>query len=227
MNKKELLESFKSNLEGAKNLREAVKGNKELFESKTALKAYQTKRMETTHKNLLDDPKTRDAAMFFLSEVYSDKDLTQRDKDLTALTPIIEKTFPESTLRTVALAIELDHLTERLDIQMAMRLGKEFTDEQYNTAFREIGTKEDREKQLSMVQSLGDSLAGLVKITGLYTLVKMMRKPAQMANLEEIHNFMEKGFGFFKETKDPKEFIRAIIDKETKIMEEMYTTSVA
>lgn len=225
MNKKELLESFKVNLNGAKKLREAVKENEDLYKAKTALKAYQTKRMEETHKNLLDDPQTRDAAIFFLSEVYSDKDLTQRDKDLTSLTPIIEKTFPESTLRTIALAIELDYLTERLDIQMAMKLGPTFTDEEYNAAFREVGSQEDRKKQLSMVQSLGDSLAGLVKIPGLYSLIKLMRKPARMANLEEIHDFMEKGFGFFKETKNPKEFIRAIIDKETSIMDDMYVTA--
>lgn len=222
MNKKELLESFKSNLESAKSLREAVKGNPELYASKCALKKYQTKRMESTHQNLLDDPETRGAALFFLSEVYSEKDLSQRDKDLTALTPIIEKTFPESTLRTVALAMELDHLTERLDIQMAMKLGPNFTDEEYNEAFKTIGTKEERINQLEMVQTLGDSLAGLVKITGLYTLIKMMRKPARMANLEEIHDFMEKGFAFFKDTKDPKEFIRAIIEKERKLMNEIY-----
>lgn len=222
MNKKELLESFKSNLESAKSLREAVKANPELYASKCALKKYQTKRMETTHQNLLDDPETRGAALFFLSEVYSEKDLSQRDKDLTALTPIIEKTFPESTLRTVALAMELDHLTERLDIQMAMKLGPDFTEEEYNEAFKTVGSHEERIHQLEMVQTLGDSLAGLVKIKGLYTLIKMMRKPARMANLEEIHDFMEKGFGFFKDTKDPKAFIRGIIEKERKLMEAMY-----
>lgn len=220
--KEELLASFKQNLDAAKKIREAIKGNDELYKAKLALKKYQSKRMETTHKELLDNPETKGAAMFFLSEVYSDKDLTQRDKDLTSLVPIIEKTFPESTLSTIALAMELDHLTERLDIQMAMRLGPTFTEAEYNQAFSEVGSQEERVSQLDKVEALGEKLASLVKTMGLYTLVKLMRKPAQMAGLLEIHNFLEQGFTFFKDTKDPKAFIQGIIDKERSLMNEMY-----
>lgn len=223
MNKKELLESFKTNLAKAKELREAVKNNPELYAAKAALKKYQTERIKITHKNLLENEETKGAATFFLSEVYSDKDLSKRDQDLTSLIPIIEKTFPEKTLGTIAMAMELDHLTENLDIQMAMHLGQEFTEEEYTEAFKSIGSKEDRLRQLEMVQTLGDSLAGIVKIRGLFPLVKMMRKPARMAGLEEIHDFIEQGFGLFKDTKDPKAFITGIIDKERQIMEEIYT----
>lgn len=222
MNKKELLESFKLDLKAAKELREAIKSNPALYAAKSALKKYQTERMKATHKNLLENEETRGAAMFFLAEVYSDKDLTKRDQDLTSLTPIIEKTFPEKTLTTIALAMELDRLTENLDLQMAMRLGDEFTDEEYMEAFKTIGTKEDRFRQLEMIQILGDSLASIVQVRGLFTFVKMMRKPAKLAGLEEIHDFIEQGFGLFKDTKDPKAFIAGIIEKERQIMEEIY-----
>ncbi len=49
-------------------------------------------------------------------------------------------------------------------------------------------------------------------------VLKMMRLPAKLANLTEIHNFLEHGFFTFKKTKDPEKFIDSIYYRELAII---------
>ena len=107
---------------------------------------------------------------------------------------------------------------------MAHKLGPVFTDEQYNQAFREVGSKEDREKQINMVESLGLSLSQLVRIPLLSTTLKMMRLPAKIAGIYSLHEFLENGFNVFKNTGNPEGFIRTLVQKERAILSNIYNS---
>jgi len=222
MNKDLLIKELRENVILAKTIRRSAKENPELAAAKAALRAFQNERLRETHKDLLNSYSTRDAANFFLNEVYTTKDLTKRDNDLEKLVPIIEKTFPVSTLETLTQAMTLDALTEKLDTEIAVKLGTDFTQEQYDTAFRDTGTKQEREKQLAMIESLGKSLSGLVRIPFLSVTLKVMRGPAKIANLYELHEFLEKGFTVFKDMRDPHAFVQTIVQRERDLMDEIY-----
>ena len=222
MNKDLLIKALREQVSLAKNIRLSSLNNPNLGKAKNALKTFQNDRLRQTHEDLLKDPETSSAATFFLNEVYSTKDLTKRDQNLEKLVPIIEKTFPMSTLETLVKAMTLDALTEKLDTEMAIKLGQKFTIEQYDQAFREVGTRDQREQQLEMIEDLGKCLGDLTKIPFLATTLKIMRGPAKLVNLYEMHEFLESGFTVFKNIKDPSKFVQTIVKRENIIMNEIY-----
>ncbi|MBV8634554.1 MAG: hypothetical protein JO002_08705, partial [Burkholderiaceae bacterium] len=189
--------------------------------SRTALRRFQSARMAQTHADLLADPNTRGAAHFFLDDLYGTHDFTQRDADIERIIPMMEKLLPVSALRTIAEAIELDALSEILDRAMATRLGNRVTEPGYIEAYRE-GMRRDREKQIEHIRSVGDALCELVRIPLISGTLAMMRAPARLAGLSELHDFLDRGFRAFKQMRRPKEFVDTIVRRETAIMERLF-----
>lgn len=222
MTKNELVKVLKDSLLNAKQERQKVKENPTLSKAKKVLKDYQIQRLKSTHANLLSSPDTKEAAQFFLNEIYGSKDLSQRDADLEKLIPTMEKVFPAAALEVITNAIVLDALTETLDNKMASQLGESFTDEEYIKVYKEQTSKEDRLKQIKLTESVGSSLCTLVNLPLIATTLKMMAFPAKLANLSEMHNFLNEGFYTFKKTKNPREFIHQLVEKEKKLLEETY-----
>ena len=223
MNKEQVISNLKEQVKLAKDIRQSTKNNPDLSLAKSVLKKFQTDRLKETHADLLASPETYKATNFFLKEIYSFKDLTQRDMDLEKIIPIMEKTFPQNTLETIAQGITLDALTETLDTTIALNLGTNFSYEQYISAFKNLTTKEQRLQQINMVEAVGNSLAMLVKIPFLSTTLKMMRIPAKLANVYSLHEFLETGFTVFKETKNPEKFVETLISREKQILEQIYS----
>lgn len=222
LNKTELLNKVVTNLRIAKDLRSQAKIDNTLLQSKMALKKFQVDRLKITHTDLLNNRETKDAALFFLNEIYSFKDLSKRDRDLEKLLPTMGKMFPENTLEVIANAMILDALTEQLETKMAKKLGKDFTEEEYFTVYKTETSYEDRLKQLDLVKDLGYCLCSLVRLPLIATTLKMMRMPARIANLQEMHDFLENGFTTFKNTKNPENFINTLVKREKEILDEIF-----
>jgi hypothetical protein len=84
------------------------------------LRAWQARRLTRTHADLLASPRYATATRFFLYELYGAKDFSQRDAELTRVIPTLSRFLPEAALGTIADAVELDALTERLDLATAV-----------------------------------------------------------------------------------------------------------
>ena len=189
-----------------------------------ALKQFQVNRLKETHHDLLINEDTKEATLFFLNEIYSFKDLTKRDRDLERLLPTMGKLFPENTLSVIANAMVLDSLTENLETKMALAIGESVTTVKYNKAYKTKTSYEERLEQLMLVKDLGDCLCNLVKIPLVETSLKIMKFPARMANLEDMHLFLHTGFQTFKNTKNPELFIETLIKREKIILENLFNT---
>lgn len=222
LNKNEILDKVVKNLRVAKDLRLKAKASPQLYKAKIALKQFQVNRLKETHKDLLTNYETKDAALFFLNEIYAFKDLSKRDNDLEKLLPTMGKVFPESTLEVIANAMVLDALTEELETKMALSLSENFTEEEYFNVYKKETSYEKRLEQLQLVQNLGNCLCSLIRIPLISTTLKMMRIPAKIANLDEMHNFLETGFQTFKNTRNPENFIRTLITREKSILDTIF-----
>jgi hypothetical protein len=202
--------------------RQAAKREPALLAARIALKRYQSGRLGETHADLLANPNTHDAALFFLEELYGAHDLSQRDVDLERIIPTLQKMLSYESLHTITEAIVLDALSERLDTAMARVLGTEFTDGMYIAAYRTATTREERERQLDLVQELGDSLCSLVKIPLLAVTLTIMKGPARLAGLGDLHEFLDTGFSTFKKMRAPKKFVETIVGRERQVMARIY-----
>jgi hypothetical protein len=202
--------------------RQAAKGDPALLAARVALKRYQSGRLSGTHADLLANPNTRDAAEFFLEELYGAHDLSQRDVDLERIIPTLQKMLSYESLHTITEAIVLDALSERLDTAMARVLGTDFTEGMYVAAYRTATTREEREQQLALVQQLGDSLCELVTIPLLAVTLSIMKAPARLAGLADLHQFLDRGFTTFKKMKKPAQFVDTIVGRERQVMTRIY-----
>jgi hypothetical protein len=202
--------------------RQAAKRDPALLLARTALKRYQSARLGATHADLLANPNTGDAAQFFLEELYGSHDLSQRDVDLERIIPTLQKMLSYESLHTITEAIVLDALSERLDTAMARVLGTDFTDGMYIAAYRTATTRDERQEQLNLVQQLGDSLCELVTIPLLAVTLSIMKGPAKLAGLSDLHKFLNRGFTTFKKMKQPARFVATIVGRERQVMERIY-----
>ena len=226
MKKVELAQRLEQQLRIVAAERQAAKRDPALLAARVALKRYQSTRLEATHADLLANPNTRDAAEFFLEELYGSHDLSQRDMDLERIIPTLQKMLSYESLHTITEAIVLDALSERLDTAMARVLGLEFSEGMYIAVYRTATTRAEREQQLQLVQQLGDSLCALVEIPLLAVTLSIMKAPARLAGLGELHKFLARGFTTFKKMKAPAQFVATIVDRERQVMNKIYNGRV-
>ena len=220
--KKALVEKLAQQLKLVAAERQAAKREPALLAARRALKRYQSARLGETHADLLANPNTHDAALFFLEELYGAHDLSQRDVDLERIIPTLQKMLSYESLHTITEAIVLDALSERLDTAMARVLGTEFSEGMYVAAYRSATTRQEREHQLDLVQGLGDSLCQLVKIPLLAVTLTIMNAPARLAGLGELHHFLDRGFCTFKQMREPGKFVATIVGRERQVLARIY-----
>ena len=222
MKKEHLVQKLQEQLQLVARERQAAKREPALLAARIALKRYQSGRLAQTHADLLANPNTHDAALFFLDELYGDHDLSQRDIDLERIIPTLQKMLSYESLHTITEAIVLDALSEKLDTAMARVLGTEFTEGMYLAAYRTATTREQRSRQLDLVQELGDSLCELVKIPLLSMTLIIMNGPARVAGLSDLHRFLERGFSTFKKMNKPAAFVETILGRERRVMDRIF-----
>jgi hypothetical protein len=189
------------------------------------LRAFQAQRLAFTHADLLESPRYRAATRFFLDELYGVKDFSQRDAELARVIPTLTRFLPEAALETIADAIELDALSERLDLATAKALvadaairGRPIDDDAYARAFRAAGSRTDRERQVELVEHIGRALDRLVRHPLLGGLLGAMEGPARLAGLAAMHEFLASGFRAFRAMKGADAFMRTVIDRERGLM---------
>jgi len=180
------------------------------------LRQWQAWRVERSFGHFLQDPQRRDAAMFFLSEVYGDHDFSRRDASLARIVPMLQKLLPASVLGTLADAIELDALTHALDLRMAQALEmlaprrKTLDQALYAHAYRQVGHRRLRMHQIDLLVRVGEGLARAVRLPGVSMLLRLSRGPARATGLADLQGFLERGFAAFALLGDASTFLHEI-----------------
>jgi hypothetical protein len=222
MTKEQLVKTLELQLSQVKEERQCAKRDPALLAARTTLKEYQAARLARTHADLLAAPDTHAAAVFFLNELYGAQDLSQRDVDLERIIPTMQRMLTLHALDAITQATVLDALSERLDTAMAKRLGVRFSEDDYVAAYRMATARADRERQLDLVQGLGDALCELVRIPLLSTMLAIMRGPSRLAGLSSLQQFLEHGFSTFKKMREPHQFVATIVRRERAVLDNIY-----
>lgn len=222
MSKQSASAMLQQELEAVMQARRSAAADPGLQARRLALRRFQSERLARTHADLLAGTDTAAAARFFLEDLYGCQDLTERDANLARIVPTMERLLPETALRTVARAISLDALSERLDRVMAEALGTDFSEQDYTAAFRVLTPADERALQLAHVEAVGLSLSELVRVPMIGGTLRVMRGAAKLARLTELHEFLERGYGAFKNMREPEAFVRTIVARERSLLERIY-----
>ncbi len=193
-----------------------------------AVKRLQAQRFASTYPDLLSNPTFAPSATFFLEELYSAKDFSQRDAQFARIAGALERTFPEAVLATVRALAQLHLQTEELDLAMAQTwcLSRETSDAtRYLRAWRSVGQRTSRDWQLATVLDIGQTLGRLTRKPGLRLMLKMMHKPAEMAGLGALQAFLESGFDHFSgmaKAGEVAEFLEIIRSRESDWIDRLF-----
>ncbi len=187
-----------------------------------AVKQWQIKRMRTTYADLLADDRYRAAAEFFLEELYGAHDVDQRDAEAQKVAPKLASLLPARAIDALLLAIQLEEMSERFDIEMARNIELPITAESYAEAYRATGTEAERVRQIELAEKIGKALEKLAKVPMLSTMLHMMRAPATMWGLSHLHRFLESGFDAFVGMRGAREFLQTTNRRELTINERLF-----
>jgi hypothetical protein len=224
------------------NLRKARQTSPELSQRTHALRQWQSQRFRQCYADILQDKHMGAAAHFFLSELYSEQEFSQRDAQFARIAGTLERLFPQSVVQTATLLAQLHALSETLDACMAQTwLGAEqltpvltfnqpasldIYQQLWHALLAHAGYARARQEQLEATQELGLQLHRHTQVPGLRLMLKMMRAPATAAGLSDLQRFLERGFDTFGQLgragKVPQ-FLQTVMQREAVWLEQMAT----
>lgn len=203
----------------------ALRGDKAVPPGRlTELKAFQAERLARSYADVAAAPRYRLATEFFLGDLYGPKDFSSRDAAMMRILPVMVRTLPDKAVDTATMAIELEALSEGLDHRVAAVLEPgPVNDERYARAYRAGSTRPERERQIELIVAVGSDLDSLVKKPLVHGTLRLMRTPARLAGLADLQDFLERGFESFREMGGADAFLDLIRDRETTILERLFS----
>lgn len=204
----------------ATSLRRAAAVAPDRARRRDAVRRFQAYRLTRTYADLLANPRYRPAAEFFLSDLYATRDLASRDAQLERALGSLVKLLPGKALAPIAMALEVDALSERLDDALAVALttvpadGALLDEETYAQAYRASDLPAERERQIMLIVGTGEQLDRIAHVPMLGTTIHIMRGPAVAAEFGELQSFLERGLAAFRQMRGATEFLATIRTRE-------------
>ena len=189
-----------------------------------ALKQWQIQRLRTTYADLLATSRYKDAAEFFLEELYGAKDVDQRDTEAQKVAPKLASLPPARAIDALLLAVQLEEMAERFDIEMSRTIELPITEENYAEVYRATGTEAERVRQIELADRIGRALEKLARVPMLSTMLHMMKAPAAMWGLSHLHHFLQRGFDAFVGMRGAREFLEKTNRRELAINQRLFAS---
>ena len=214
-------------------LRLEALGNPALAGGIATVKRFQAARFNRTYADVLTAGPYKGAARFFVDELYSGRDFTQRDAQFSRIAGALQTFFPKNVVATAVALAQLHALTEEIDHEMGRAWvgnnAPHATDEtlRYMQVWCAVGRREDRQRQLARVLEVGQELDRLTRLPGLRLTLRMMRRPAQAAGLSSLQGFLENGFDTFGAMRGKgtgaRDFLALIQTRESALIEALFS----
>ncbi|HLS81331.1 MAG TPA: hypothetical protein VK025_08005 [Steroidobacter sp.] len=187
------------------------------------LQRWQVQRLRRTYADFERDPRYAEALEFFVSDLYGPHEYSRRDRDLRKVLSSWERLLPPRASRAVVAALELEALSHDLDLEMVSALQDTQLDGvTYANAYRRVGRRPDRVRQIELIQFAGAALDDLVRMPVIGAALRMARTPARLAGVTYLHQFLERGYRAFARMRDARPLLQAIQQRETRLMNALF-----
>lgn len=217
-------------LERVTRLNAARSANDAVARALERLGQWQARRLRHTYADLAADSRYCAAIRFFESELYGGGDFSQRDADLARVVPLMVRMLPETVIATIADAVELNALSHELDASLVGHLASTdgaLTVPAYCNAYRAMGCRAERERQIALIADVGGALDGHVRRPLVRGALAMMRKPAHLAGFGMLHAFLQRGFDAFRAMRGARDFLDTVVAREMALMQRILAGETA
>ncbi len=197
------------------------------------LRRWQCRRLERTYQDLQRDPRYRPAAVFFFDDLYGSGHFTKREQDVHHVYPIMTRMLPHHFMETIDMALELSDLTRELDAQLLAALretgvgvggeDRPITDRSYAAAYRRCDNYDERAHQIELICHAGEELDSVVRKPFVGAALRLARKPAHLAGMGALQDFIEHGYRAFRHLGGGAEvFLDIVQRRETRILDRIF-----
>jgi len=197
-----------------------IPGEGPLRDSLDRLQRWQRARLDETYADLAAQPRFNEACEFFLDELYGGRDVHARDRQLKRIVPVMRRFLPDHLLHATGEAMRLQAVSLEFDFELAsILLGAEtIRQPDYARAYRLQDGWQGRREQIELIQSLGELLDRTVRKTIVRRLVRIMRRPAEMAGVDLLQGFLERGLDSFARMRGAEQFLDTIHERESQAL---------
>ncbi|TVP54897.1 MAG: hypothetical protein EA349_10260 [Halomonadaceae bacterium] len=196
-----------------------------------ALGQWQAARLRATHRDLYSMPRYQEGLDFLLDDLYAPRNFTRRDDDFDRIFPTLVRLLPEKPLATLAQLVELNLISQQLDMNLATALHRhlgvtqgdmaQLSYDDYARGYRFCGDHEKRLRQIALVAGIGQELERYVANRALRMALRACERPATMAGLEELHRFIREGCRVFRDMDGVHELLARVVSRENWLLEQM------
>lgn len=205
-----------------------------LAQAVSEIKVFQARRFTGSYFDLLQTKQYKPATLFFLEELYSEKDYADRDAQFSRIAGTLERLFPKQVVQTAVALAQLHCLTEELDLAMAQSWvanPEPNAITRYIATWHAVGRRQDRSAQLYGALRVGQELVVLTHTPGLRMALKMMRRPAKLAGMAALQHFLESGFDTFAAMGNQPDgtdfFLKTVEQRESALIDQLFDGNAA
>lgn len=187
------------------------------------LQRWQVERLRSTYDDYHRSERYREALEFFVRDLYGPHDFRERDRALHRVIGMWYRLLPERAVVAVTQALELEALSQQLDLRVADALGEAtITDTSYAQAYRKANRRRDRQRQIWLILTSGRALDALVAHPWIERALQLARRPARLAGVTSLHEFLARGYAAFAKMQGADELLRVIEQRENAIMRSLF-----
>lgn len=206
---------------------QAITGS-ELDPALALLRTWQSERLARTYADLLTDKHSRPACLFFLSDIYAPRDFSQRDHDAERIHGFLARVVPAPMLQLLTDVITLNALTTDLDRRLIDVLVRQLgvTDSltvlQYAEGYRRCDNFVERARQIDLLVEVVRQVSEGARLPAVGLALRIARGPARRAGWVEVFDFLERGYGAFKQIRDTAAFAGTIAQRERRLLDRLF-----
>ncbi len=229
--KQDLCARLQTWLDDARALRETLTPGSPHAQDRMLLRAWQAERMSLTYADLLQSPRYCPATEFFLDDLYGPKHSALHEAHAGKIVGGMTRLLPHDALHVLLMAVELDVMTERLDLRLAEQLRSRQRDlkaplmistSAYARAYRACDNRKLRTRQIELLVRIGQEVDRVSARPMIATTLEMMRTPARLMGLGGLQAFLERGFKAFRHMEGADEFLGTIQRRERRIIAQLF-----
>jgi hypothetical protein len=172
------------------------------------------------------------AAVDFVVSDLTGINISERDRDIARVAPIMSRMLPEKALQVLASAMELNARVLEINLSICRALfenravNDEISESDYRLACRIASSLDECLELVHLIEDIGRSLDHVIGIPMIGVTLKTMRIPARLTGFAALQVFLEKGYVTFVALEDVDQFLDDITLRMTEVFTEIFTADL-
>lgn len=187
-----------------------------------ALQKLQAERLQQTYHDFLSDPEYAEVAGFFFGEVYSGEDTSERDRAYSKFYQKIRRVLGGEVGRCMGTIQDLQHLTLRLDRELAEQLDREqamgengeLDMQTYERAYAREDHRVARQEQIQMLVETLELAYIIFHRPGIGTGLRALHQFQKMRRDTIVSSFLMRAYETIHPLRTIEPLVTAIAERE-------------